>query len=97
MNQLGIRPAEERENEWRRDLFIGKGGGLINTNVKAKFATTFAHLKIRKPQLLVWYLMSLGADKVNEILSLGEKERDKAIAKMVVSLNKEYGRHQPIQ
>ena len=97
MNQLGIRPAEERENEWRRDLFVGKGGGLINTNIKAKFATTFARLQIRKPQLLVWYLMSLGADKVNEILSLSEKERDKAIAKMVVSRNKEYGRHQPIQ
>ena len=28
MSHLGIRPATDNENGWRRDLFIGKGGGV---------------------------------------------------------------------
>ena len=58
---------------------------------------TFARLKIEKPQQLIWYLMSLGEDRVNDLLGLEVIERDKQIMVMKEKLNGEYGRHMPIQ
>ena len=97
MNQLGIRPATEEENEWRRDLFMGKDGGTLNRDVKSMFADTFNRLKIFKPQLLVWYIMSKGDRNIKEMMRLSPDQRDKQVLAMVEKLNGEYGRNVPIQ
>ena len=97
MDQLGVRLATEEENEWRMSLFVGKGGGILSSEIKASFVATFARLKIEKPQQLIWYLMSLGEDRVNDLLGLEVIERDKQIMVMKEKLNGEYGRHMPIQ
>ena len=96
MEQLGIRPASEEENEWRQNLFIGKGS-LKNHVVKSNLADTLEKLKIGRPQQLVWYITSHGRELMGEIMGLGSEERVEKIRKLVVMLNNEYGRHQPIQ
>ena len=76
---------------------MGRGGGTLNKEIRANFATTFACLGINKPQLLVWYLLSRGEGMVKEILELRQEERDKKVSQLVIQLNNEYGRNKPIQ
>ena len=96
MDQLGIRPASEEENEWRKNLFIGRGS-VKNHEVRSKLAETLKALKIGRPQLLIWYIMSKGGRFLDEILALGQGERVEKVRGLIIKLNKEYGRHQPIQ
>ena len=97
MNQLGIRPAKEEENEWRRALFLGKGNGVLNSEIKKNYKTTFERMNISKPQLIIWYLMAQGETVIKEILSMTEEQRCAVLNEILVKLNKEYGRHKPIQ
>ena len=69
----------------------------MNNDVRENFRTTFERLKITKPQLVVWYLMAQGVTRINEILSMTEVQRDTTVSEMIIKLNKEYGRHNPIQ
>ena len=91
MNHLGIRPATEEQNGWRRDLLIGKGGGVLNAEIRRKLMPTFVKLEIKKPQLLIWFLMSQGGKMVTE------EERKRRILELTFALNAEFGKHNPIQ
>ncbi len=91
MNQLGIRPAKEEENEWRRALFLGKGNGVLNSEIKKNYKTTFEHMNISKPQLIIWYLMAQGETVIKEILSMTEEQRCAVLNEILVKLNKECG------
>ena len=65
--------------------------------IRRKLKPTFGRLDIRKPQLIIWYLMSQGVAMVKEIMQLSEEERCKQILELAHNLNAEFGRHIPVQ
>ena len=97
MTQLGIKPANEVENGWRRDLFIGKGSNIPNSEIKDILRPTLRALGITKPQLLVWYILSQGTNMINSIKGMTHDQRVDKLAQLVLNLNGEFGRQSPIQ
>ena len=97
MNRLGIRLATDKENSWRRDLFVGRGGGVLKRDIQEKLTPTFTRLGIYKPQLLVWYIASKGEEMIKEMMCLSNEERDGRVSTLVDNLNREYGRNNPVQ
>ena len=97
IRQLGVKPATDIENGWRRDLFIGKGSSIQNFEVKDMLKPTLQTLGISKPQLLVWFIMSQGIEMVEAIRGLTPELRLERISQLVLSLNGEFGRQSPIQ
>ena len=97
MKQLGIKPATEEENEWRRNLFLGRGGEGLKRVITDNLAPTFARLKIYKPQLLIWYIMSEGDRLIRDIMCLSHRERDEKVLSLMSNLNGEFGQNDPIR
>lgn len=97
MEQLGVRMATEEENKWRRELFMGKGGGVLNMEVRKKLGPCFLSLGIRKPQLLVWFIMSQGGAYLEGLMGMEEEARIARVGELRTKLNNEFGRQVPIQ
>ena len=65
--------------------------------IRRKLQPMFTRLKISKPQLIIWYLMSQGVAMVDELMQLTEEERGRRVLELTHNLNAEFGRHNPIQ
>ena len=80
---------------------IVMGGKVLlnfaNGEIRRKLMPTFVKLEIKKPQLLIWFLMSQGGAMVQEIMRLTEEERNRRILELTFALNAEFGKHNPIQ
>ena len=97
MEMMGITPANEEQNGWRKKLYDGRRHGIQKEEVWDMLGVTFRKMKLHKPFMLVWYIMSQGGELLSRLIRWKEAERMGEIGKIVQRLNGEYGKHTPIQ
>ena len=97
MEVMGIVPATEEQNKWKKELYDKRNQVLRRDEVRNLLEASFNTMNIYKPQMLVWYIMSQGRNRLTEIMMMKEEERIEELKGMVKVLNNEYGKHIPIQ
>ena len=97
MKMLGIIPATEEQHKWRWAFFRGRFQQDEGVRVKTKLAPFFTSMRIRKPQLIIWYVMAQGQEFWEKWQHLTRVEKEATLWGIRKQLSDEYGTHQPIQ
>ena len=97
MEKLGIRPASEKEHEWRRALFRQDCTQSRKDEIRQTLNPFFAKMGISKPYMLVWYIASKGEQFMKELTRWSRAEMETYLWQMVWELNGEFVAHRPIR
>ena len=97
MQKLGIEPANDRQNEWRRSLYEE---GVTSDKVREiweALGPTLREMNLAKPYMVLWYLVAQGGKFLIELMVMSGNERKATLWSIVRGINAEYGVHRPIQ
>ena len=97
MHMLGIIPAKAEEHKWRKDLYMLKGQGVRRIDIQKMLGPELARMKISKPQMIVWYVVSQGSNLIRQLMKMTKEDREQELWRIVKQLNGEYRQNVPIQ
>lgn len=97
MEAMGVIPASEEQNKWRRELYDRREEEMRTNEVRERLGTIMNNLGIRTYHMLVWFMLSKGREKFEEIMQMDEQHKTELLSSFVDMLKAEYGRHKPIQ
>ena len=97
MELLGVIPAREEENTWRRELYLLKGQGVKREDLWKMLEPEFVRMKLRRPQMIIWYVVSQGSDLIRKLMRMTDEDREEELWQIMKKLNQEFCKHVPIQ
>ena len=97
METIGITPASNEQNRWRKELYDKEDRVMRFDVVQNVLGTTLKEMKISKPCMLVWYIMSKGKYMFDRLMEKQRDSRVQEVWEIIHSLNGEFRKHIPIR
>ena len=97
MEKLNIRPATDKEHAWRRALYVLNPGQKSKRKAKKLLLPVLPKLGIKKPHMLIWYIIAQGETYLEELRNCGKTHLERRLWKIYHDLNNEFAVNRPIQ
>ena len=97
MQALGIQPATDKQEEWRKKMFTMKITSRQVRQVLKILAPTFRAMELNKPYMVAWYVITKGDKYLKALVRMSGGERQACLWNVAEAIATEYGVHKPIQ
>ena len=97
MEYLGIKPATDKQHEWRRALYVGDYSRKEVEDVHKNLAPTIIGMGLSKTHMISWYVASRGVGYLGYIQGKSREDREATLWGIVREINEEYSAHRPVQ
>ena len=69
----------------------------MRIDIQKMLGPELARMKISKPQMIVWYVVSQGSNVIRKLMKMTTEDREQELWRIVKQLNGEYRQNVPIQ
>ena len=97
MECLGIKPAAQSQQVWRRALYMGNFSRDKVWEVDRVVDPVIRAMGLKRNPMISWFVLSKGGDFLQSFTKWPTHEKEAILWGVARAINEEYGAHRPIQ